>query len=515
MPTSRFYYKNILKRASDGLGDGTRYATATGATVDQANKQFTLSGLSIIADLGADADNKFNGYILYFPASGNIYHIVDWTAATDVATVYETPEAGDTGACEIRKNFYSTAIYDQNNLPHRSCDGKRSTKWIVGQDNSAMVVYAYMPNFLFDGGFEEQGTGAGAAPWNSITGPKQIVDPGANMRGSRCVEYSKGTTNTFFEQNIYAQSQLIFEQGKTYCILLLARALTANPTTNDVMLVRLRQRNTGRRLDADWEGPGGDWYPNITTTETWFFSEFTPDFTSKEISFRIYGRGESGTWGSCTGFQVDEIYIWEKVTAQRLIVIGHNWDAGITGVTYAVAGIRMDYMRTNYSSGSDFVGSLATWEQYGQDPIVKTVADTVLPMYRVMAAALSDTNYEAEEIYLGPTMAFTKQMDRPFDPDSEYTAGVFNETQAGRTHYHKNFHRGGPYNLRFSNVTAAFYADLKDWWQEVGRDKFPFFFCFDEAASPEKIKLVRCLSDFLFPYDPVRRSGAIELREEL
>jgi len=55
----KLYHKNIIKRAEDGLGDGTRLATATSATVDQSNYKFTLSGLSLVTDIGADADDKF------------------------------------------------------------------------------------------------------------------------------------------------------------------------------------------------------------------------------------------------------------------------------------------------------------------------------------------------------------------------------------------------------------------------------------------------------------------------
>jgi len=147
--TSRFYYKNILKRAEDGLGDGTRYATATGATPDQTNKKFTLAGLAIIADLGADANDKFNGFILYFPASGNRYHVIDWDAAADDAYVYETPDTGDTTACEMRLSLaMDAALVNPTNPAHLCCDGKRHTLLKGQAANTNVILRAFLPNFV-------------------------------------------------------------------------------------------------------------------------------------------------------------------------------------------------------------------------------------------------------------------------------------------------------------------------------------------------------------------------------
>ena len=92
MTTPIIYHKNALRIAEDGLGDGTIYASGPSAVVNQTNKTFDLTTISIIADLGADSDDLFNGYILIFPNGSNIpYHIVDWEASTDLATTFEPP----------------------------------------------------------------------------------------------------------------------------------------------------------------------------------------------------------------------------------------------------------------------------------------------------------------------------------------------------------------------------------------------------------------------------------------
>jgi hypothetical protein len=516
MITSRFYYKNVLRRAEAGLGDGTKYATATGATSDQSAKTFVLAGLSIIADLGADANDKFNGYVLYFPASGNVYHIVDWVASSDTATVYETPDTDDTGACEIRLTLYE----DDSDVAYPVClavDGRRETKWKANAADIVIYVPALLPNFVADGGFEQQSAGNPGDDWYSGSGDWQIVDSvGSGMRGVRYVEYTKGATNAVLRQGLTGT----FEKGKTYRIVMLVKALTAPPAANDILRVYLLDKNvdTDLLLDADWED-GGHWDPEITTSETWVTSDFVPDQTTDRVRIWLTGRGSSGTWGGCTGFDVDELYIWEKISVDRLMVFDHNWDAGVwvsgDASSIIVQGWYLNPSRTQTTS-ADRENGLDGWTQQGSEPILKTVTLSAdYPIYRIRLNAKSWLTYEAGEIFLGPAMAFSKQMDFPFDPDAEEAVGVMNETQGGVRRFHKDFHRGGPYEIVLTKVNSSFYSSLRDWWEEVGRDHFPFFFCFDETSAPDKIKLVRSESNWLFAYDPVLRGGRITLREEL
>lgn len=502
MITSRFYYKNLLKRAEDGMGDGSVYATATGATVDQDNKAFTLSGLSILADLGADADDKFNGFILYFPDSGNIYHIVDWTAATDTAEVFETPDQYDTLACEIRLNLWEEDSSESNPI-HRAVDGKTATYWRGSGTNQAQTIRACLPNLIEDGGFEQQSAGDLATPWTAQTTQWQISAT-SPLLGSRMAVYMQSAADCHLKQDI----PFTIEKGKTYRIMLKVQAIAADPA-GDVLSIKVRQRLSPNKVIES----GMDWKPAITVAAGWKEATFVPGFSSDMLELLIDALGSSGSWGSCTGLRIDEIYIYEDVTVDRLIVFGHTWN---NGEITSIYGCRCWPGRTSFAYGNDASANLAANADIDQtEPIIKSLTESNYPVWEIKLTAATSIQYEAAIMFLGPQMAFGKQMNAPFDPDTEEVQGILNETDAGRTAFHKFFHRGGPYELTLTNVNSSFYVSLKNWWQEVGRTKFPFFFCFDESASPEEVKLVRCETNQLFTYNPVLRDGRITLREEL
>lgn len=500
---TKFYYKNLLKRAEDGAGDGTKYATATSATIDQDNKQFTLSGLSIIADLGADANDKFNGFILYFPESGNKYHIVDWDAASDMATVFETPHADDIDDCEIRlKLCENTSLVSQP--AHRLADGKTNTFWEGSGENQTQAIRFALPNLIEDGGFEAQAAGNVASPWSAQSAQWQISATNP-LLGSRMSVYTQSAADAYLKQSLVATA----EKGKTYRILIKAQAIGADPP-GAVLQIKVRQRlSSNKIIDSDM-----DWQPTITTTAAWLATIFTADFSSDMLEIFINALGASGSWGSCTGLRIDEIYIYENIAADRLIVEhGHNWN---NGEITSVYGCTCWPERTSFSYANDASANLAANVDIdGTETIFQSLTSSDYPVWEIKLTAASGIAYSAALLFLGPQMTFPKQMDRPFDPEAEEITGIINETAGGRRVFHCNFYRGGPYNLILSNVNATFYALLKDWWQEVGRNKFPFWFCFDEANHSDEIKLVRCESNWLFQYDPVFRRGSIELKEEI
>jgi len=498
---SRFYHKNILKRAVDGLGDGTVYATGTGATVDQDAKTFELAGLSIVADLGADANDKFNSFILYFSSSENVYHIVDWDAATDTATVFETPAATDTGACEIRANILE-ADTDADYPVHNLANGKKHSLWKGSGAGQAQTVQIMLPNLIREGGFEAHAAGNLGSPWTAQTTQWQ-VSATSPLLGSRMAVYTKTAADCYLKQNLVEA----LEKGKTYRILAKLQALGANPA-GDIVSIKARQRLSPNKVAES----GLDWKPTVTTTAAWVQTTFTPDFSSDMLELFINALGSSGSWGSCTGFNLDEIYIYEDIAVDRLIAAAHNWN---NGEITSVYGCRCNPGRTSFAYGNDASANLAANVDIdGTDTVLQSLTESNYPVWELVLTATGIT-YEAGVLFLGAAMAFTKQPDRPLDPDAEEVAGTMNETPAGRRVFYPDYYRGGPYDLKLTNVNAAFYADLKDWWQEVGRIKFPFFFCFDEDAYPENIKLVRNENDFLFNYDPVLRTGQITLKEEL
>ena len=80
MSTPEILYQNLLKIAQQGSsrGDGTIYASGSSASPNVSAKTFGLGALSIISDLGANADDKFNGYALHFTSPDRGYLITDY-----------------------------------------------------------------------------------------------------------------------------------------------------------------------------------------------------------------------------------------------------------------------------------------------------------------------------------------------------------------------------------------------------------------------------------------------------
>jgi hypothetical protein len=498
--TSRFYHLNTVRRAEAGLGDGTKYATGTGATVDQDAKTFVIAGLSIITDLGADANDLFNSMILYFPTTGNKYHVVDWVASSDTATVFETPDTVDTDACEFRLNIYEAAS-DADYPIHRVADGQLFTLWKGSAAAQAQEIQIALPNLIEDGGFESLAAGNLAAPWTAETTAWQ-VSAASPLIGSRMAVYTKGASNDHLKQNLVGT----ITKGKTYRILFKAQAVTDNPP-GATLAITLQQRVGANKLIQ----AASTWQPTITTTAAWFENTITADFSTDLGELFINGLGSGGSWGSCTAIRIDEIYVYEDIAVDRLVALAHGFN---NGEITSVYGCRCWPERTSFAYGNDASANLASAVDVDQtEPLIQTLTESNYPVWEIILTSATGITYEAGILFLGPTMAFTRQMNHPFDPGSEITVGTLLETEAGRDYYNKDFHRGGPYNLNFTNVDSTFYANLLAWWQEVGRDRFPFLFAFDETSEPENIKLVRNLSDWLFPYDPTLRGGTISLRE--
>jgi len=316
--------------------------------------------------------------------------------------------------------------------------------------------------------------------------------------------YTQSAVDCYLKQNLIAA----LTKGKTYRIVMKIQAITANPS-GDVISIAIRQRLAPNKVIQS----GMDWRPTIITAAGWVQTTFVPDYSSDMLELFINALGSSGSWGTCTGFRIDEIYVYEDIAADRLVVFGHNWN---NGEITSIYGCRCWPERTSFAYGNDASANLAANVDIDQtEPIIKSLTESRYPVWEIKLTAATGIQYEAAILFLGPQMAFTKQMDQPFDPHAEQVSGTMNETLQGRSAFYKDFHRGGPYEVLLTNVNSTFYAKIQDWWEEVGRNKFPFFFCFDEDIKPEDIKLVRSLSDYLFPYNPVTRDGRITLREEL
>ena len=91
------------------------------------------------------------------------------------------------------------------------------------------------------------------------------------------------------------------------------------------------------------------------------------------------------------------------------------------------------------------------------------------------------------------------------------------ETVGGKRWYSYDYERG-VYSFGVKVLDEATHDKWVEWWEEVGRNKFPFWFAWDETDEPEDIKFVRCDVAFQFPkqlYGGHYRIGQVRLREEL
>lgn len=419
MPNPILTINNAARRAADGSGDGTIYATATGATVDQANKRFTLAGLAIIADLGADADDKFNGYDLYFPASKTYYLITDWTAASDQATVDDVPATIDTGACEIRRRLYAPAA-DAAFPITRAVNGHPSLIAKILAANVALTIDVALPNLVGQAGFEELPAGAlpsteqAAGKWWSTAGI--TVSATTPLLGSRMAVWDTAANDTLQERLVLPKGGL--KKGTRYRVLLKVQAVTG-ATLTGALGITVVQRTSGANLDADFGG-AGSWNPGIIgTTAAWITQDLIPDADTDTAKIMVAFTAASK--GAATAVWVDEIAMWEVVPVASLLAFSHNWD-GSPGPS--VVGYRCPVGRTGLGAG-DSVTLLAATAVAGTVPLRRTwtvadppTADQAFPVYRITIAAHANYQYEVGELLLGQSWAWLSVPELGLDPQA-------------------------------------------------------------------------------------------------
>lgn len=392
------YHTNAVKRAQDGLGDGTKYATGSAATPNQTAKTFALTGLSIIADLGADADDKFNGYLLYFPVSGNRYRVVDWTASSDTATVYETPAANDTGACELRRANYHDD--DDAAAPaFRLADGFPSILWKMRAANLVMGLEFCLPNLLEQGGFEEIAVGAlpsavqAKGVWYG-TSDFAVASASALLGSRMCAFTVPGSGDKDLQERMVGS----LKKGRTYGILMKCQAVTGN-TAAGGLAVRVRNHLSSAEVDADLDTDGKWDVPSITTTAAWQQTTFVPDFDTDDG--RLLITAVFANRGSATVIRIDEVYVWEIITVAALAVFGHNWDG-----TNPAAGDLVIYRqycstsRTGIAGGTEYAAIINAGAIKGTGPLVVEGTATAAPIYRLLSLATSGLTYQAGELLL-------------------------------------------------------------------------------------------------------------------
>jgi len=285
------------------------------------------------------------------------------------------------------------------------------------------------------------------------------------------------------------------------------QAKTANPTGNVLQVLVRQERVSGTAML--------DWTPTITTTATWYQTTFTPTFTSDTLELYLNGLNVSGSWGGCTGFDLDEIYLYEDIAADRLIIDNHECCNGRITSLY---GCECDPDRSSFSYANDASANLqnAVWIDQS-DTAIKTFTSSNYPVWELILERNMDLTYEIGQMFVGPKMDVEYLQVAGFDTHGSESHGTMTETVGGKRWYSYDYERG-VYSFGVKVLDEVTHDKWVEWWEEVGRSKFPFWFAWDETDEPEDIKFVRCDTAFQMPkqlYGGHYRIGQVRLREEL
>jgi len=299
-------------------------------------------------------------------------------------------------------------------------------------------------------------------------------------------------------------------KDKVYRVMFKAKALGANPT-GSVMRIRIRQiRSPYTTIDTDF-----DWYPTLTTSATWFEKTLTADFTSDNLQIYIEALTATGTWGSCTGFTIDEFYVYRDIAADRLIALNHGWN---TGTITSLYGCRCDPARTSFAVGNDASAALISTEKIDQtEPVLETFTESNYPVWRLILTAKTEVTYDAGHLFVGPKMDVEYLEVSGFDPHSELVTGQSHVKASGaRAYSHK--HGRGVYDFTVKIASDTVHDEWNLWWEEVGEERVPFCFCWDETTYPHDVRFVRNDGERLFEiqvYEAPYRIGKVRLSEEI
>lgn len=401
------YIKNALRLASLGMGDGTIYGSASSATPNVSQKTFALTGFSWIADVGADQDDKANGHLLYFPASGNKYAIVDWVAATDTATVYENPASTDTGACEIRRGLVCN-LQLAGNPAHFLADGQRTAKW---KSAANTVIDVHLPNMIDNGGFE---SGA-LSPWTDIliggTSDTSAINSVSPMIGQRDYILSLGNRT----QRGITQSVRTLRKNTTYQVLVKAR-YTGSFVQGGVNITLAGNPGLDLVLSSPSSGSisGQTFYPALAAAEGWHSVDVTtPNWDVEGSTLQV------NITSAAFNAYIDEIYYFEKVSAGAFLV----FDQGLGFFTLTdVIGSKVARDRSNQVAVEDFNMILLSQVIRQGKAVVVEFTPQVWPIYSIRSSDL----LEASEILLAQKWDWKFPPELPDDAErEEYDESIF------------------------------------------------------------------------------------------
>ncbi len=405
MAAPALYIRNALSLAEEGLGDGTTYAEAIGVSNSladaQTNKRLTFVSFAPMADMGADADDLWNGYLAYNAVTGNRYHIVDWVAGTDTATLFEVPESSDIVPSGQQWEFRRT-LREGESAPDapacRAVDGYPSIPWKGRAANVDQLIDVHLQNLINRGGFEESAVGGF---------PSSVQPPGiwysddawstgsnALLLGSRAALWTApGSGNKALHQRL----RFPLKQGATYRLIMKAYAI-GGATASDFLRVDLINHNAGTLLDATWDADGTWNVGAIGTSVAWFTSpDFIPDFDSDTARLMITAMNANR--GGATSARIDEIYLWEVINVGALLAFRHNWNDAFPSSLPVVMGYRADPSRSGIGA-DDFATLLSLSQLSGTTPFLAEFPPAIFPIYRIALPGNALIQYEAGQILL-------------------------------------------------------------------------------------------------------------------
>jgi len=458
------FIKNALRLAHLGLGDGTVYASAIGATPVQVGKTFVLTGFSWITDVGADSDDKANSHILYFPASDNRYLIVDWVAGTDTATVERTPDLADIGACEIRRALVDVKALAANPVKNMA-DGQRFQDW---KSAANAVIEVYLENAVTNGGFESPDI----LPWvkTEVGGIADVtgINTTAPMIGTQDLQLDRG------DRTSVKVSQTFRDLKKDRTYRLLFKALHTGTFAADQFEAKL----VGTGLDVTLSVPstgtvsGTAFRPILTTSEVWYTVDITTpkwDVVGASLELNITGAFD---------VFIDEVYIHEKVAVDSLLTFDHTVPFSLT----KVVGRNCAKDRTNQTAGVDDVTLTGAATVTGGDVGIVEFTAGVHPIYTIESTDL----IQASEILLAEKWAWQFNPDPPFALESKEYDETTQRSRSGveRIARHSETRLLGP--GIYSQIPAVDRDILMNSFfpHHIDSERHPFGYRFDPQDRP-------------------------------
>jgi hypothetical protein len=421
MSQPELLYRNLFAAALLGRGDGTIYAKGTACVPDASAKTFDLTTITFIDDL-TEADDILNGYELVITSSGRRYTITDYVAATDVATVAQTPNAEDTGAYTVRRTMFTDDFAVASPLS-KAANGRLYDKWVDGAANNNAVLHACAPNLVDDGGFElnsltDYWSTRGVAGTGTVA-----INSTSPLLGTYDVKLNQGDqTSVGLEQ----AGKGPLRKGYTYGIVIKTKGDGGAVTDMRVSLEYVDAAGTLVPLTfteingADDTATANIWKPAIAATAAW-----------DEITFVPGDDLDTGAWKlvidqyDATDVFIDEVYIWEMgptalaalPTPDTLVIGAHNHAGGYAATSF-LGGYRCNPDRSSVAAGDSDLTLIdldADVTVAGNSPVYeKFTAPTVIyPVYVLNLAAVSGKTWQAGEVWLGRRWTWEKYPNEP------------------------------------------------------------------------------------------------------